>query len=119
MRNQWEEMWRFDTARFVVKWEVTPSDDVDISWDETGEVQDNLASGLWCAFDSRIVVELDGRVIGEDYLGGSIYENPSEFRDHIGMNKRGHGSYFSDMVREAIKDARKTLASTPHIRATV
>lgn len=117
MFEQWEEMWRFATTRFVVKWEVTPSYYVDISWDETGEVQDKLASGLWSSFDSRVVVELDGRVIGEDYLGGSIYENPSEFRDHIGMNARGHGSYFSDMVREAIKEARKTLADAPHVRA--
>lgn len=117
MFEQWEEMWRFETARFVVKWEITTDYDVDLSWDETGETRKKLESGLWECFQSRVVVELNGRVIGEDYLGGSIYENPSEFRDHIGMNARGHGSYFSQMVREAIAEARKTLANVPHVRA--
>lgn len=117
MREQWEEMWRFETARLVVKWEITPDYDVDLSWDETGETRDNLESGLWQCFLSRVRVALDGRVIGEDYLGGSIYENPSDFRDHIGMNARGHGSYFSGMVREAIREARKTLANAPRVRA--
>lgn len=43
------------------------------------------------------------------YLGNSIYEKPAEFRDHFGMNANGHGSYFSDMVREAVAEARKNL----------
>lgn len=47
--------------------------------------------------------------LGEAVLGGSIYEKPAEFRDHFGMNGKGHGSYFSQMVREAIAEARKRL----------
>jgi hypothetical protein len=117
MRNQWVEMWRFETARFAVVWSVTPEYDVDLSWDDTDETRENLASGLWCCFTCRVAVLFDGREISADYLGQSIYENPSDFRDHIGMNARGHGSYFSDMVRSAITDARKVLANVPRIRA--
>lgn len=117
---RYEEMWRFETARFAVIWDVTPSEDVDLSWDETGETAENLNSGLWVAFDSRMRVELDGVEIAADYLCGSIYEHIREFRDHVGMNARGHGSYFSDMVRTAVKEARKALADAkpaPRMRA--
>lgn len=112
-----ETMWTFKTKRFTVKWEITPDDDCDTSFDDTGETADKIASGEWQCFVSRVSVELDGRVIGEDWLSGSIYANPADFRDHIGMNARGHGSYFSDMVREAVREARKTLAATPRVRA--
>ena len=118
--DNYVEMWRFETARFTVIWDVKPSDDVDISWDETGETAENLNSGLWTAFDSRMRVMLDGVEIAADYLGSSIYENPSEFRDHVGMNAKGHGSYFSDMVRSAVSEARQALAAakpTPRLRA--
>lgn len=113
----YEIMWEFETARFRVEWRASPCLDLDLSWDETGETRANLESGLWCAFDSEMVVLLDDREIGHDYLGQSIYENPSEFRDHIGINaKPGCGSYFSQMVREAIRDARRTLASEKPVR---
>lgn len=113
----WETLWTFKTARFTVKWQIEPAYCEDLSWDETGETKANLESGLWFCFDSRVVIYCDGREVGSDYLGQSIYENPRDFRDHIGMNARGHGSYFSDMVREACREARKTLANTPRIRA--
>lgn len=112
-----QTLWTFRTRRFAVKWEISPDYDCDFSFDETGETAENVASGKWRCFTSHVTVELDGRVVGEDWLGGSIYEKPSEFRDHIGMNKRGHGSYFSDMVREAIREARKALANAPKLRA--
>jgi hypothetical protein len=108
-----ETMWEFKTARFNIKWEISPCYDLDLSWDDTGETQDNINSGLWVAFDSQVIVECDGREIGADYLGQSIYDNPANFRDHIGMNGKGYGSYFSDMVSEAIKQARQTIANTP------
>ena len=119
MRNH-EVMWTFETARFRVEWQVQLCDDLDLSWDDTGETRDNIESGLWCAFDSAVVVYFDDREIGADYLGESIYEDPSDFRDHIGMNAKNHGSYFSDLVRNAIAEARKTLAreaaTTPKMR---
>jgi len=114
-----ETLWAFETARFRVEWQVSPCTDLDLSWDDTGEVRENLKSGLWCAFDAAMVVYLDGREIAADYLGQSIYENPSEFRDHIGIaaksraDGRNYGSHFSDMARNAISEARRYLASHP------
>ena len=116
MRPHYETMWIFKTKRFTIKWSIAPDDDCDLSFDGTGEVCAKLRAGEWFCFLSRVTVELDGRVIGEDYLGGSIYANPADFRDHIGMNARGHGSYFSDMVREAVREARKSLSGVPRMR---
>lgn len=109
-------MWTFKTARFVVAWDIEPDTDVDLSWDDTGETAEKLNSGEWQAFASKLSVSLDGVELAAYYLSGSIYADPKEFRDHIGMNARGHGSYFSDMVREACSEARKVLTNAPHMR---
>lgn len=110
----WETMWTFHTKNFSVSWQVTPDEDCDLSWDETGETREKLNNGTFQCFLSRIVVYCNGDEIGSDYLGGSIYENPSEFRDHIGSRGKW-GSYFRDMVRQAIKDARHTLLNQREI----
>lgn len=116
----YETLWSFKTANFVIEWSVAPDDDVDISFDETGETQEKLASGEWLAFVSRMTVthRETGAVLGEDFLGGSIYANPSDFRDHIGMQSRhnNHGSYFRDMVSGACKEARKELAKLQSLK---
>lgn len=113
-----EVMWQFKTRNFTVQWLISPCYDLDLSWCETGETRENIASGMWTAFDSEIRVLFRGTEVGAACLGQSIYENPSDFRDHIGMNAAGHGSYFSGMVREAIAEARKNLANIPEMRTT-
>ncbi len=70
------EMWQFDTAKFSVVWYIEESQDLDLSWDDTGEAERNIRSGLWTAFDSKMAVYFQGTEIGADYLGESIYENP-------------------------------------------
>ena len=113
-----ETMWTFETKNLRIVWEIEPDNDLDLSFDDTGEVAEKLDSGEYVAFISRVYVQ-DKRtdsVLGEDHLGGSIYANPAGFRDHIGMNARGHGSYFSDMVRAACAEARKTLKAMRPIR---
>lgn len=117
----WETMWQFKTANFTIRAQVCPDYDVDASFDETGETQANLDSGLWQAFGTRVqVLEL-----GSDSLWGSIYEKPREFfTDHRSadpMNRNctimraKHGEktsichYFPGMVAEAIAQARAQL----------
>jgi hypothetical protein len=100
------EMYRFETANFIVRATIEPDCDVDISWDETNETRDNLESGLWVAFNTDVTVSTrDGTVLGTDNICGSIYENPADFfKEH-----RVGPAYFSDLVRGAIAEARKTL----------
>lgn len=114
-----ETLWTFKTARFTVKWQVEfdPSYRYDGD-DDDGSIQAAIDSGEMVAFDSKVSVWLDGCEISADYLGGSVYyaHQVETFRDHVGMNARGHGSYFSDMIRTAIKEARATLSDVPRIR---
>lgn len=116
MRTQWDTLWTFKTPHFTINWDVAPEDDLDLSWDDTGEVRDKLERGVYSAFQSRMIVYCDGAEVGTDYLGGSVYENVRDFRDHFGMNGKGHGSYFSDMVREAIREARASVAKFQSIK---
>lgn len=115
-------MWTFKTRNFTIEWIVSPCDYLDLSWCETGETRENIESGLWTAFDSEMRVSFRGMNVASDYLGQSIYENVSDFRDHIGINIKSradgcnYGSYFSDMVREAIREARETIAAMPQIK---
>jgi len=111
-------LWTFATASFLVTADTVPDSDVDTSYDETGETDEKLASGEWEAFGTVVKVEThDGVELGTASLWGSIYADPREFRDHLGIAEKGradgcnYGSYFSDLVREAVGEARTTLAT--------
>ena len=124
-----DTVWQFQTARLSVWLNLTydPGYRYDGD-DEDGETQAKLDSGEYIAFDSEVVIELDGMEIAADYLGASVYsqDNASEFwtahRDTNPMNRncsimrqaRGHnvtiGHYFPDMVRIACQRARATIS---------
>jgi len=112
----WENIWQFHTANFRIDYDVTEEDDLDLSWDEDGSARAGLESGKYVAFQARVAVWYDGDIIGSDYLGGCIYEKPEDFIDHRGSKKQ-YGSYFSDMVSSAIKEARNYMCkSRPKMR---
>lgn len=132
--------WKFKTKRFLVEFEIERIRGYQYDGDdENGETQAALDSGELVAFDSRVVVYLDGEEIAADYLGSSVYKDgeESEFwtahRDVNPMNRNcsimrsAHPAgprvsichYFPDMVREAIGEARdyvRGLKSVPYIR---
>lgn len=115
-----QTLWTFETAQLRVEWAIAPDECPDLSWDETGETREKLASGAWKCFISRMqcIHKATGAVLAEDYLGGSIYAQPLEFRDHIGAQGRW-GSYFKDMVLRVCTEARAQLRTLQgmHIRA--
>ena len=120
-------IWKFKTKNFTVRM-LAEFDEcgTDLSWDETGEVREKLESGEWSVYVfTAEVLDARGNVVGSDSLGGSIYGDPEEFRDHIGLaiksraDGRNYGSYFTDMIREAICEARKTYAERPTLRQVV
>lgn len=110
-----ETMWAFKTRNFEVLWEIEPDEDCDLSFDETGDIAAKIASGELICFLSKVSVLYNGVEIASDYLGANIYDNPHDFRDHFGAGGK-YGSYFSDMVRNAVEEARKHFLSQPHIR---
>ncbi len=110
MRDFIGNIWMFKTARFAVTVSAAYDSDLDLSFDDTGEVRERLESGEFIGFWVKASVTLDGAEIACDTLGGCIYAEIAEFRDHLGRNAKGHGSYFSDMVHEAVREARKAIA---------
>jgi hypothetical protein len=116
-----ETMWQKTIGRFTVKGEIAPDDDMDLSWDDSGETREGLNDGRLIAFRTRVSVYLGGQRIGEDHLGGSVYANPSDFfSEHLDCameNERLRaagsaarcGAYLPDMVRGAVADARNWL----------
>ncbi len=104
-------MWKFQTKHFVVKWQIE-RESFDASYMDEGLAQEcraKIKSGEWKCFNSKISVthKQSGVELSAEYLGNSVYANPAEFRDHFGMKSKGHGSYFADMVHDAIDSARK------------
>jgi hypothetical protein len=137
----YETVWQFNTKRLSVSLRVSPAQNYQYDGDdESGEVQEKLDSGEYVAFESAVIVELDGKEIAADYLGGSVYawNNVHEFwtahRDRDPMNRNcsimraawsaktggqnnvGIGHYFPDMVRTACKEARAYLAGLRQLR---
>lgn len=119
-------IWNFMTKNFVVRMSYRYQEEcVDLSWDDTGEVREKLQSGEWAVyvFHAEVIERATGNTIGEDYLGESIHADPMDFRDHVGLaaksraDGRNYGSYFTDMIREAIREARETYAKErPRLR---
>lgn len=133
MRQHWETLWSFETARFTVRLDCTYDDDFDPHGDvdDDGETAENMGSGLWGAYVFRAVVALDGNDIASDVLGGSVYENVRDFvREHRAADplernctvmRQARGDvvichYFPDMVRNAISEARKEVERMQSIR---
>lgn len=127
--NPWNNLWEFNTKRFSVHLSCQYDNDVDLSFDDTGETAAKIESGEWTPYVFRVTVRLDGRKVSDDYLGGSIYADPMEFvtshrtskpesRNTLANKARNVAvcHYFPDMVKQAINEARKALADVPSLR---
>lgn len=118
----------FRTSNFHIIVDAIEDDDLDLSWDDDGSVRNDLNSGNLIAFCARVRVFCQGNEISSDYLGGCVYSNLDAFQDHKGIRQYARqvsqehgspvvvGSYFSDMVRNAISEARATLRELQTIR---
>jgi hypothetical protein len=121
----------FKTRNFRIIIDAVWDDDLDLSWDDTGEVAAKLETGDLMAFcvRARVFCASMGEV-ASDFLGGCIYSDPSEFQDHRRCaaetrklresgSKAVCGSYFADMVRTVCREAREHIKGTalPYVRA--
>ena len=128
-------VWVFETARFQIRLEIERDWNYQYDGDdENGETQAALDSGEYVAFDSRVVIELDGIEIASDSLGGSIYvaDDIADFwrahRDADPLNRncsvmraaRGGNvvicHYFPGMVAQAIDEARRVLRGMHEVK---
>ncbi len=118
----------FKTENFRVIIDAVEDYDMDLSFDETGEVLSKLQSGKYVGFCARVrVMHSKLGEIGSSYLGGCIHESIEQFQDHRECAAQTRklcadgssavcGSYFSDMIREAISDARATIEASKSIK---
>lgn len=117
----------FHTANFSVVIDAVEDYDCDMSWDETGEVLEQLESGELQCFAVRARVTCNGEDIAHDYLGGCIYKYFREFQDHrecAAQNRKWRaqgetgecGSYFADMVHNVISEARANLRKLQSVK---
>jgi hypothetical protein len=110
------KIYHFNTRNFSLIFDTEPDFNADLDFDETGETRQKVESGEWECFAVRCSLYFRGGLISRDYLAGCIYENPEEFRDNVGMNRKGYGSYFSDMARNVISEGREKFKSMPTLR---
>jgi hypothetical protein len=120
MQDCGDIMREFRTENFLVRAIAEDEPDVDLSWDDTGETRKGLESGKYVVFCAHVqVIHIPtGEILGDDYLGNCIYTSFADFMDHracgrqnrkLKKQKKGGqcGSYFSQMIGEAIAEARK------------
>jgi hypothetical protein len=92
---------KFETQNFRVVVDAIEEQDLDLSFDDTGEVARKLDSGIFVAFVARARVFLKpiSQELSSDYLGGCIYESLGAFEDHreCGIqnrkNLKNHGAF--------------------------
>ena len=113
-------MREFRTTNYIVRISAEEDFDLDLSFDDTGRVLKQLERGDLIGFvaHAEVIHTPTGSVLGEDYLGGCIYKSFADFMDHRACGKQNRkwakqgkegrcGSYFKDMISEAISEARK------------
>ena len=99
---------------------MTAEDDPDVDLTcLSKDIVEELESGELGNYIVDAKVYCLGAEIGSASLGGCIYADISTFMDHVGINHYSPdpgkipegkcGSYFSQMVREAIQEAREAM----------
>lgn len=107
----YETVWEFKTARFRVALEISPED---LDPADSFEFQDDIdavRNGNVEWFQAKVAVYFEGKEIAADYLGACAYNTVREFYESHRKHKQG--DYFTDMVHEAVRQAR-TVARELH-----
>lgn len=110
----WEELGReqlkgFDIVFSIAPEDIHPADCFDTSTDpDTGEPYHNIPemlrridNGSLSWFVARVEVFKKGILLASEYLGGNLYEEPTDFISDSG--------YYDDMKFSAIEQAAATI----------
>jgi hypothetical protein len=79
-----------------------PKDCFDYEEDEMRELCDKIDRGVYSWFIARVEAYKNVVLLGTDYLGGCLYENPMHFI-------KESGGYYGDMVKSVINEAENTI----------
>jgi|SRR6185312_2272160 len=124
--NSDDALWTFETARFAVEFHAEPEDlDPADSFEFPEDIEFATSGDPEHWFGAAVYVrdKATGEIIGRDYLGACSYNSFLEFytshrgkdpenRNILAMKARNTVicHYFPDMVRQAIADARRSVA---------
>ena len=101
----WEVAHRETAEGFDIVLATRPEDMLP-DWDETeeerAETLRKIEDGTWVHFIARVEARKKGITLGTAYLGGCCYDNVQQFVKD--------SDYYSDMVEEAVNEARTVIA---------
>lgn len=113
MSTYWEELGRetaegFEIVFSIAPEDIHPSDCFDTSTDpdtgkpyyDTDKMARDIDNGLLCWFVARVQAFKNGILLGSDYLGGNLYENPEDFLKD---------DYYKDMKNTVIEHSKETI----------
>lgn len=93
-------------GKFDIYFEALPEDipvsDLFSEQEDIDEAVEKIESGEWVYFCAHVVAKVNDIELGDDYLGGCIYESEEGFYE----TKDG---YFDNMASQAINEAKETL----------
>ena len=102
----WETINEAEHNGFLIVTSITPEDmhprdSFDDTPEELAEMCRKIDQGLLSWFVVRVQAFKHGVLLGTDYLGGNLYENPADFITE--------GGYYADMVHTATSEAENTI----------
>lgn len=90
-----------DVQGFTIAFHAEIEQDLDLSFDETGDTQRNLDTGHWVVFCAHVEVSKEGIVLSNQYLSNCIYASYECFYNSSG--------YLEDMINEGIDEAKEVI----------
>lgn len=90
----------FDIVLSIAPEDLDPSDLFDDSVDDIDEIYRKINNGVSFWFVARVKAYKHGIELGSEYLGGNLYDDPTEFIKD--------GSY-RDLKYQAIEEAKKAI----------
>lgn len=121
----------FHAGRFTVCVDALEDCDFDTAHmdpETAADMRDGIESGRYIRFTARAYIMFDGLLLAEEFLGGCVYADYSDFMDHFGIRAKSrkaseeagrpvcYGSSFADMVHAVIEEARATLRKLAAVR---
>lgn len=98
-----EERDGFEINFYVCEEEMSPRGQFQLEdGSDDEELLSKIADGTYAWFCAKVTASKAGVVLGGDYLGGCCCESAQAFVTA--------GDYYEDMVAEAIREARRTIA---------
>jgi hypothetical protein len=98
-----EEKDGFEIVFSVTHEDIHPRDLFDGTPEYIAELLEKIDNGYYSWFAARVQAFKNGVLLGENHLGGCLYENCKDF-------VKESGGYYEDMVFNAIKEAKQKIA---------